>query len=63
MSKYVCYYSGRKTMYRDMAARWAKWAENVSLSDDQRHGVALFFYSIGRRFGLISEFRELGVIS
>jgi hypothetical protein len=62
MSKYVIYYSGRKYMYRDMAARWIKWAETADLADEQRLGVALFFKSIGRRFGLINEFREIGVI-
>jgi hypothetical protein len=50
-------------MYREMAARWAKWSSAANLSGDQRHGMALFFTSIGRRFGLINEFRELGVIA
>lgn len=63
MSNYVIYYGVRKEMYREMASRWAKWAETKSLPDDQRHGISLFFYSIARRFGLINEFRELGVIN
>lgn len=62
MSKYVIYYSGRKEMYRDMATRWNRWASETNLTNEQRTGVALFFRSIGRRFGLISEFREIGVI-
>jgi hypothetical protein len=62
MSKYVVYYSGRKEMYRDMASRWYRWSNETNLTDDQRTGVALFFRSIGRRFGLLGEFREIGVI-
>jgi hypothetical protein len=62
MSKYVVYYAVRQQMYREMAARWIRWAETTKLTDDQRTGVALFFKAIGRRFGLINEFRELGVI-
>jgi hypothetical protein len=63
MSKYVVYYNVRQDMYREMAARWAKWSSAANLTGDQRHGMALFFTSIGRRFGLINEFRELGVIA
>lgn len=62
MSRYVCYYSGRKSMYRDMAVKWMKWAATSDLTDDQRRGVSLFFRSIAVRFGLIREFREIGVI-
>lgn len=63
MSKYVVYYNVRQVMYREMAARWVKWASTAKLTNDQRFGMALFFTSIGRRFGLINEFRELGVIA
>jgi hypothetical protein len=62
MSKYVVYYSGRKEMYRDMVTRWSKWAKTANLTAEQRRGIALFFKSIGRRFGLINEFRDIGVI-
>ncbi len=62
MSKYVIYYSGRKAMYREMVTRWSKWANTANLTVEQREGVALFFRSIARRFGLITEFKELGVI-
>lgn len=62
MSRYVCYYSGRKGMYRDLAARWAKWAETSNLTEEQKRGVSMFFKAIARRFGLINEFREIGVI-
>lgn len=63
MSKYVVYYSARQEMYREMAARWARWSSTANLTGDQRYGMCLFFKSIGRRFGLINEFRELGVIA
>jgi hypothetical protein len=62
MSKYVVYYGVRQSMYRDMAIKWKKWSETAGLSKEQLHGVSLFFKSIGRRFGLINEFRDIGVI-
>ena len=62
MSKYVIYYSSRKEMYRDMAARWAKWSTTYNLTREQNYGVSLFFNAIAKRFGLIKEFREIGVI-
>jgi hypothetical protein len=35
---------------------------DMDLSDEIRRGMALFFKPIGRRFGLIREFRNVGVI-
>jgi hypothetical protein len=63
MSKYVIYYSCRKEMYRELAQRWMKWSTTTNLTDDQIRGVSMFFRSIAVRFGLIKEFREIGVIS
>ena len=62
MSNYVIYYNTRKIIYRDMAKRWLKWAHTANLSEDECKGVSLFFKSIAKRFGLIEEFRSLGVI-
>ena len=62
MSKYSRYYNTRQTMYRDMAARWVKWAETANITESDRSGIALFFKDIAVRFGLIKEFREIGVI-
>lgn len=62
MSKYVVYYSSRKEMYRNMAERWARWSKTVSLTTDEIRGVSKFFKDIAVRFGLIKEFREIGII-
>ena len=62
MSKYVCYYSARKVFCRELAEKWSKWAETASLTKTETEGIAKFFYKLGRRFGLIGEFRELGII-
>ena len=62
MSKYVIYYSGRKEMYRNMAIRWLKWSKTTELTEEQIRGVSLFFKSIAIRFGLINEFRDLGLL-
>ena len=63
MSRYVIYYSVRKEMYRDMAERWTRWSKSVTLTPDEIRGTSKFFHDIAIRFGLINEFREIGVIS
>lgn len=62
MSKYTMYYNTRQDMYRDFAANWVKATESMNLTERQRRGMSLFFMPIAKRFGLVQEFRELGVI-
>jgi hypothetical protein len=62
MSKYVCYYSARKIFYRELAERWARWAATAQLTETEIEGISKFFWGLARRFGLIGEFRELGII-
>ena len=62
MSKYVRYYNRRQQMYRELAANWKAWADGSGISETQKLGMAIFFRHIGRRFGLIREFQEIGVI-
>lgn len=62
MSRYTIYYSTRKTMYRELAARWIKWAATANLTEKELDGITKFFKSIAVRFGLVTEFREIGVI-
>lgn len=62
MSRYTIYYNTRQQMYRDLATRWAAWASAEDLTIEQRKGVAVFFKAIAVRFGLVREFKDLGVI-
>ena len=62
MSKYTRYYNERQEMYRYMATRWKKWADTSNVSESDKKGISIFFESIARRFGLIQEFKEIGVI-
>lgn len=62
MSRYVIYYSTRQDMYRKLATRWKAWADERSLSSEQVRGMMLFFQHIGKRFGLLTEFKDIGVI-
>jgi hypothetical protein len=62
MSKYVCYYSARKIFYREMAEKWCRWRATAELTQTESEGIAKFFWQLARRFGLIGEFRELGII-
>ena len=62
MSKYVRYYNKNQRVYRELAERWAKWAKSVNLTPDEIRGTSKFFYDMGVRFGLVTEFRNLKVI-
>ena len=62
MSNYVIYYSARKSMYRELANRWLKWSSTANLTEEEVMGITKFFKSIAVRFGLIKEFREIGII-
>ena len=62
MSRYVCYYSARKIFYRELAEKWSKWAATAQLTETEIIGISKFFFGLARRFGLISEFREMGII-
>ena len=62
MSKYVIYYNTRQYMYRELATQWKAWANSSGISETQRIGMGYFFRHIGKRFGLINEFKDIGVI-
>ena len=62
MSKYTTYYDSRQIMYRDLAHAWKEWADGTELPDHQIKGMRLFFRQIGKRFGLMTAFKEIGVI-
>ena len=62
MSKYVRYYNSHQIFYKNLAERWLKWAETAELTTSEIEGIKKFFYTIAKRFGLIREFRELGII-
>ena len=58
----MLYYSVHKDAYRDFAVKWAKWSETAKLTPTETEGIAKFFLPVGKRFGLIKEFRQLGII-
>lgn len=62
MSKYTMYYMMKQKEYRDFAANWAKFTSNMELTERQRRGMALFFKPIAKRFGLVKDFKDIGVI-
>ena len=62
MSKYTIYYTTKQDMYRTLAIQWKAWANRTRLSERQQKGMSLFFRHIGKRFGLIQEFKDIGVI-
>lgn len=62
MSKYTMYYDRKKNQYRDFATNWAKLAADMNLTERQKRGMVLFFRPIARRFGLVQDFKDIGVI-
>ena len=62
MSKYTSYYNRKQSQYKSFAASWVKLTSEMSFTEKQRKGMALFFKPIARRFGLIREFRNVGII-
>lgn len=62
MSSYVRWYNNRKDFYKIFAERWSAWAAGVELTAMEVEGMKKFFKSIARRFGLVQEFIDLGVI-
>lgn len=62
MSKYTMYYTSKQKQYKDFATNWAKFTSTMDLTERQRRGMALFFKPIAKRFGLVQEFRDIGVI-
>lgn len=62
MSKYIIYYNTRKHIYRELATRWKAWADDTQITETQRIGMSFFFRHIGKRFGLLTEFKDIGVI-
>ena len=62
MSSYVRWYNNRKDFYKIFAERWVAWAEGAELTSIEVEGMAKFFKCIAKRFGLVQEFIDLGVI-
>ena len=62
MSNYVIYYNTKQQQFRELARHWKSWADASNISELQRIGMSFFFRHIGKRFGLITEFKEIGVI-
>jgi hypothetical protein len=62
MSKYTMYYTTKQKQYLEFATNWANTTASMNLTERQRRGMALFFKPIARRFGLVKEFRGIGVL-
>jgi hypothetical protein len=62
MSRYTYYYTVNQNHYRYLANSWKAWADEAVLTEKDKDGMAKFFRPIARRFGLINEFKDIGVI-
>jgi hypothetical protein len=62
MSSYVRWYNDRKNFYKVFATRWATWAAGAELTAVEVEGMTKFFKPIAKRFGLVQDFVELGIL-
>ena len=62
MSKYVKYYSSRQDSYRTLATMCSNWIKSENPSEEEIIGITKFFSCVGKRFGLISEFKKIGIL-
>ena len=62
MSNYVRYYKSRQAAYRELGVLWAKWARTANLTVIEKVGIARYFMRLAVRFGLIKEYKRLGII-
>lgn len=62
MSKYVKYYNERQGAYRTLATMCINWIEATQPSEEEVIGIIKFFSCVGKRFGLISEFKKIGIL-
>ena len=56
------YYERKKEEARQEAIEWQQWAAEQSLSWWDVAGATDHFYNLGKRYGLLKEFRENGII-
>jgi hypothetical protein len=62
MSNYVKYYNANQMFYKGFAEKWVKWANDTNYNIREAEGMTMFFRPIAKRFGLIKEFKELGIL-
>lgn len=62
MSRYTMYYKTKQDTYRGLAIKWHNWAATADLTSYEIEGISKFFYPLARRFGLIREFKEIGIL-
>ena len=56
------YYQKRKTSVREMAIEWQNHCgESESLSYNELSTIGDKFHKLGKRYGLLGEFRENGI--
>ena len=62
MKLYNIYRIKDKQKARDCAIKWQHWASKHNLSFFEMVEWTTYFYTLARKFGLVREFRENGII-
>lgn len=63
MSYYVSYYNANRKLYKTLAECWVERANSSCLSQAERDSVTKFFRKKATRFGLVQDFRRIGVLT
>lgn len=58
----MSYYQKRKEAAREEAKEYQQWQSEQNLSWWDCEGFAIHFEELGKRYGLLKEFRENGII-
>ena len=62
MSYYTEYYNKNRSLYLTLAECWVNQTNFTRVTDEDKLTISKFFLKKAIRFGLVQEFRSLGII-
>lgn len=62
MSYYTEYYNKNRSLYLTLAKCWVNQTNLTRVTDEDKLTISKFFLKKAIRFGLVQEFRSLGII-
>lgn len=62
MSYYTEYYNKNRSLYLTLAECWVNQTNLTRVTDEDKLTISKFFLKKAIRFGLVQEFRSLGII-
>lgn len=62
MSYYTEYYNKNRSLYLTLAECWVNQTNLTRVTDEDKLTISKFFLKKAIRFGLVQEFKSLGII-